>query len=61
MDEDFDFVDVVYKRLSPRFEEGLSHKEFYRLCGILYSLKKAESRQLLHTLERRFPEITVLR
>ena len=50
----FDFVDFAFQRLEPRLEEGLARHEYFRLCGVLFSLPKAQSKLLLRIFRRRF-------
>jgi len=53
---DFDFEKIAFERLKIRLEQSkISIREYYRLCGLLYSLRKSESRQLLKALMARFP------
>ena len=55
----FDFEKLAFGRLKTRLEQSkISIREYYRLCGLLYSLRKAEARQLLKSLTRRFPVAT---
>ena len=52
----FDFEKIAFERLKIRLEQSkISIREYYRLCGLLYSLRKAEARQLLKSLTARFP------
>ncbi len=52
----FDFERLAFERLKNRMEnKKITIREYYRFCGALYSLKKAESRQLLRSLLGRFP------
>ena len=52
----FDFEKIAFERLKIRLEQSkISIREYYRLCGLLYSLRKGESRRLLAALMRRFP------
>lgn len=52
----FDFERLVFERLKTRLEQSeISIREYYRLCGVLYSLKKHDARQLLKALACRFP------
>lgn len=52
----FDFEKLAFDRLKTRLEQSeISIREYYRLCGLLYSLKKHDARQLLKALVGRFP------
>ena len=51
----FDFEKIAFERLKIRLEKSkISIREYYRLCGLLYSLRKSEARQLLVALKERF-------
>ena len=51
---EFDFVQIVFEKLKTRFEEGLSKREFHRLCGILFSLPREKSKLILDILCREY-------
>jgi len=52
----FDFEKLAFERLETRLEQSkISIREYYRLCGLLYSLKKHDARRLLKALVGRFP------
>ena len=52
----FDFEKLAFERLRDRIgNTKITIREYYRLCGLIYSLKKVESRQLLKSLIERFP------
>ncbi len=52
--EKLDFTAFAYTKLAQKAgEKGeLSKKEFYRLCGLRFTLQKTEARKLLSQLER---------
>ncbi|MCX6771538.1 MAG: hypothetical protein NTX79_05785 [Candidatus Micrarchaeota archaeon] len=55
----FDFEKIAFERLKTRLEQSkINIREYYRLCGLLYSLRKSEARQLLKALTVRFPITT---
>ena len=52
----FDFEKLAFERLRNRIGDSkIDIREYNRLCGLLYSLKKSESRMLLASLKKRFP------
>ena len=52
----FDFTQIAYERLKARSgEKGeLTKREYYQTCGLLFSFKKQQARQLLAELISRF-------
>ena len=52
----FDFELIAFERLKAKIADSkITIREYYRLCGCFYSLRKYESRQLLNSLVMRFP------
>ena len=58
-DEDFDFVAFAYEKMAPRFEKGITLREDRRVVGLLFSMPKDDSRRLLRSMVKRFPEIRI--
>ena len=52
----FNFEELAFQTISSRIrdEDLLSWKEFYRMCGSLYSLRKEDSRRLARVLVARY-------
>lgn len=55
-EQSFDFPLIMYRRLTERFGEQaeIDRREFYRIVGLLFKLRKHESRLLLHEFRSRF-------
>lgn len=53
---EFDFTRFVYSRLLKKYElsRSVERREYFRVLGLLYSLKKSDSRQVLKDLVLRF-------
>src|SRR3989339_475431 len=50
----FDFEKIAFERLKNKIGNSeITLKEYYRLIGVWYSLKKIESRNLLLTLKKK--------
>lgn len=54
-DVSFDFAPIAFGRLRGKFEEGISHSEYFRLSGALFRLTKKEAKRLLSVLATRYP------
>jgi len=59
----FDFVEFAYERLTKNFhnyvllERTISMKSIYRMCGLLFSLNKYQTRMLITDLSRRYDNV----
>lgn len=54
-DNHFDFEKMVFERLKPKvIDSRITLREYYRLMGAWFSLKKVQSRQVLLFLVTRF-------
>jgi hypothetical protein len=56
----FDFIAFVYEKLvRDEPDTHLTRREYYRRCGLLFRLKRSESREILGEIKIRFPEFEV--
>ena len=59
----FDFVEFAYERLTKNFhncvllERTITMKSIYRMCGLLFSLNKYQTRMLIADLSRRYVNV----
>ena len=52
----FDFEKLAFERLRKKIGDSrIDMREYHRLGGLWYSLRRSESRQLLASLKKRFP------
>ncbi|MFH2105769.1 MAG: hypothetical protein ABII22_00785 [Candidatus Micrarchaeota archaeon] len=52
----FDFEKMAFERLKTKIGDSkITLREYHRLMGAWFCLKKGDSRTLLHTLKSRFP------
>lgn len=52
--EVFDFEELAFQRIEGKLFYGLTLKEFYRLMGLLYSLNRDQSKELLKRFRIRY-------
>jgi len=54
-----DLVDVIFERLEPLFWIGITPAEYRQKVGLLYSLNKKQSRQLLKLFQKRHNNVII--